>query len=352
MPAAKGQYPLATVLFGCAPAPACAQAPDDSAPETWRANFAEQAGAEVFAGLFRASKSTRDSALQWAPQMTLRLDLTSDEQHDVWVQRLEAVADRLRTRGGKPIALHITCSHGLFATSLLSVMPQALQGVGAGITQLSVVFPPAHRGYDARVQTLFLQRIAAALPSLTSLSLEHCPCTLPLPSALPSLTAISITAPPTNTAYEALYISVGAYMPQLQQLHIPPIPQYHNNPVPIPWPSIFTHTSHTLTQLTHTKGYLYDGLITLLVNHAPALQQISVRGIHCVADHSARQWAVTRVSIVDASIMLAFLAGLPTSSAGSVEVVGVSQLLLDPSPAGGTKVSASQENAQATGTRI
>ncbi len=332
MPSAKGQYPLGTVLFGCVPAPGCAPAPDDSAPDTWLASFAAQAGGEVFAGLYRASKSTRDSALQWAPQVALRLDLTSDEPHEVWVQRLEAAAARLRTRGVKPTALHIQCNHSPFAASLLTLLPQALQGVGAGITQLSVVFPQEHQGHNAAVQTLFLQRVTAALPSLASLSLEHCPCTLPAPPALPSLTAISVTLTQVDTAYHDLYRSLGAYLPQLQQLHMSVIPQDHPSPAPILWSAVFSHTSHTLTHFSHTRGGLCDGLITLLVKHAPALEQLSVQRLRYRDDHSDKQWAVRQIRLGFHHVTLGDLARLPSSSAGPVEVVGVSELVLTVRP--------------------
>ncbi len=314
-------------LYDSEPADGCAS-PDQYAPETWRDEFPTHADGEALSGVFQSGRAGRDYVLGRAPRAQLRLSVDSGEG-DVWGQRLHAVAQCLRTRGTLPTSLRLQCSHSPDTPTLLAAVPPALQGAGAGVTEIAVVFPrsgsvfldaPENHAGDSVTQ--FLQQIAPVLPGLSSLSLQWCFFTLAPPPAFPSLTALSLLLPNTGSGlWSSLFISAGRYLPQLRSLEIiTPRDGY------TPWQYLFTpaHITHTLTHFT-TISQLNDQLLSLLVNHVPALQSITSRGVYILSDYSHRQWALKQLVTGQKHVGLEMLACLPRSTADRVSIVGVAE---------------------------
>ncbi len=279
-----------------------------------------------------SSQAGLDVTTCWGARLRLSVD---SGEGDVWGQRLHAAAQCLSTRGTLPTSLTLQCTHSSTTPALLAAVPPALQGAGAGVTELAVVFPAnplleflgSFRNHARKSVTQFLQQIAPALPSLSSLSLQRCLCTFASPPALSSLTALSLMLPDTSSAlYSELLISAGPYLSQLSRLEITTTKSAHAW-VHIPWPYLFVTatTTHTLTHLT-TSDWLSDDLLSMLLVGAPALQCITVDSVSVREDHSNRQWAVKQLSVTaQQHVGLDTLVCLPRSTADRLQIVGVTE---------------------------
>ncbi len=196
MPGGK-KFSFAAALYDGQPADDCAS-PDQHAPDTWRRDFAEHAGAEALTGVFQSGRGGQNFVLQNAARAKLRLEVGRGETEAAWLRRLQAAGQCLHIRGRLPTSVQLHCSHSPDTAALLAAVPPALQGAGAGVTELAVVCPDAAadaKAHQTQAYTQLLQQAAAALPSLSSLSLQHCTCSLPPPAALASLTSLSVTVP-------------------------------------------------------------------------------------------------------------------------------------------------------------
>lgn len=234
-----------------------------------------------------------------------------------WEQQLAAARQTLGIRGLMPSALNLQTIGGVESSSLRSV-PEALTGVGAGITHLTIrLGGGGPYGEDFR---RFLHEMVSALPNLCSLDFNHDSCALPQPTHLPQLTALSAIMPTfdQHQIVSRVEDSVSALLTQLRSLslreHMPQDVSWHVGS------RIFAQRSQTLTQLTLQRALLNDQLVGLLLQHAPALQQLSVGSVSLEADHMDRQWQVKQFGVIRQPSMEQ-LARLPGSTCqGRVQI--------------------------------
>ncbi len=325
----EDSFPLAAVLFDCQLTRQYSK-PHQHAPETWRTAFAAQAGAITLHNLFGVSRGARDVVLQSAPRITLRLDLTGSGDIDVGVRQLEGVVQRLHTRGTLPVALRVQCLNSPVSSTLTALLPPALQGAGAGVTEMTLEYTDGPldgaldgAAVDQRVAEFFLQRTAAVLPNLRSLNLQHWYCTLPPPHLVPRLTQLSITGEHRLQGEPAIaaHRSVALLLPQLSSF------TYEGGAWPNPASGqegrnalVFTpaSTTHTLTRLV-TSDSLTDELLGLLLQHAPALRELCVRESALTTSHRGSTWELQQLHI-ETGLSLTACTFLPTNATAVVSI--------------------------------
>lgn len=330
---------LGTALFGFLPAPGCT-VPDEQA-DAWVGEFVRQAPADVLWLLSQAGtagRPYRDHVLRTAGWANLTLDATAGEPLPAWLQRVREAGDRLRTRGTLPTSIEVYLNRTPECVAASTACITLLQGAGPGVTELSVWFSPeperAHPDHlihhvfskdaytreldawwradqadiDCTQVTAFTQLAAAAFPALTSLWLDGCSCALPPPAQLPQLAHVSFAAP---TLSDTALISIAPHLTYLKSVHIGAT----HSPASIQWPLLFTTDTptHTLTSFS-TDQWLTDELVGLLLDNAPALTELSVRGVRCAGVHRDRVWGVEDLYIQTEgpeSIGVSTLLGLP-----------------------------------------
>ncbi len=308
---------LAAGLFGCLPARGW-RAPDrrGAAPTAWLLLFLEQhADWEVCRGLRTASKASRAWLLCSAPKAKLHLDTTDAPQLDVWVAQLTRDCEVLLARGTLCTRLHIVVHPDKEAES--AAVLSALDGHIPAITDIQIEDRSLKGPCAAYAQVM--QRTVSANPQLRSLTLNPFHPSISPPTNLPQLRHLIMRLPcnsPQQTHDDCLR-SCAAHLPQLSSLHLDYFP--HNGPPS--WPLLFNaaSTTHTLTTLD-IKHTLDDALLKLLLQHAAALEQLSVRGVRLQADYSHRQWGVRSLYWGSGQQGGDDLAHLPTCSKGVVTV--------------------------------
>ncbi len=170
-----------------------------------------------------------------------------------------------------------------------------------------------------------LQTIALALPSLTSLSVGHCLASLPHPSNFPHLTHIDIN---TETgAADEVCSSIAPYLAQITSLHLHSydadmevLMDYWIHDY-IPWRILFQpqQVTHTLTTLS-TNAQLTDALVQVILDHAPALRDLTTRRFAVKQDwvRKGQMWGVERLCLSEhvSEINAVSLALLPVTKQG------------------------------------
>ncbi len=261
---------------------------------------------------------------------------------EAWERRLTAARQALAQRSGKSTDVVLlgyepdqdAPGSQQQTTDRLSVIPQQLQGAGSGVTKLAV----EHTGL---LPPTFLTTAASAFPHLHTLSVDQCTCPLPLPAQMPQLRTLQVTIPPpsynTNDGvWEehpttlAVLQSIAAHLPQLTSLDISLEQSEGEEAFNLPWQEILTpaSTTHTLTHLT-TTDELTDTLITRLIDHAPAIQHVSVAGLYVQTDfhEQGRQWGLQSLVLSCEELYADELALLPACTAGPLSVVGQGSML-------------------------
>ncbi len=324
------RFSLGAATLGSVPAEGCVSA-GQQAPEAWLEAFAAQAGAEVLLGLFRSGRAGCDFVLQYAPRAELRLDQNSKEPIVKVSGQLISALQRFGTRPHSAqgtAGLTITGTESSVNGALLVLLLPALHGAGAGITQLNF-----STGLDQQMLSYFLLQAASALPNLRSLSFTGSICSLPPPSAIPKLTELCIQGSrwrECNATAEAVCDSVTALLPQITALELSNKYIEEDQPQTYALSLIFTPQSitHTLTRYS-TTDVLTDQLVSLLVKHAPSLEQLTVRTISLDTDHSSSTWGVKQLVFKgwkSSAARLRSFGCLPASTAGQVEVAGLKVL--------------------------
>lgn len=288
-------------------------------PEALWAVIADLAGADALRGPFRSGRGGRDWVLRHALTAMLTLDLSSAGPDNAWGPRLGIVAQCLATRGTLPTSITLQCVQSDGTPGLLAAVPPALawEGAGVGVTELTVAFPEGPVWRADQGVTQLLEDIAPRLPSLSSLSLQHCVARLPILTAMPHLTSLSISLQgityrprsedPWDNDYhlystaEELFSpltdNLPAYLIQLHSFSVTITAANDRAGWQIPWQSIFIrpHTTHTLTHLTTNS--LHDELLGLLLDCAPELRRMSVGSVQLSHDYTDRKWKVTQVEL-------------------------------------------------------
>ncbi len=319
----------------------------DAIPSAWReVLLSRYTDGAVCAGLFTACRVGKVWALTNACQLTVRLPLPSDQQSDnqaqsqAWQTQLATVQEALQVRGQQPARLVLECQDCAGTSAALLQVADALQGLGAGVTELQVKPNDASADTaDSTGITAFLARAAPSLPSLVSLQLDECHGTLPPRDQLPSLRRLALRVIKSSRMAQSgsqtasivnELASIQPYLVQITHLTITALG-------PIPWAVLFTplttsathSTTPTVTPTTPpvatypltnftTNKQLTNDLITPLLTHAPALTDLSVDGIHAtISDHRGRQWGVQRLSS-RLGMDLYHMARLPVCEGGKV----------------------------------
>ncbi len=143
----------------------------------------------------RVSKGGLDCILSCAPKARLRLSLAACARHST----ISAVRARLLTRGRLPTALVLECGHSPVSAAVLaqvSALAQCLQGASQGIREVELRGTSATEPMPTCTTAQLMQRVVLpALPHITTLTLTHCPCSLPAPAQLSQLRKVSVTVP-------------------------------------------------------------------------------------------------------------------------------------------------------------
>lgn len=194
-------------------------------------------------------------------------------------------------------------------------MTRGLCYAGAGITELRV-----HHTYDRQPDSLLVSalgsRLAAAFPNIFSLLIPAC--TLPPPQALPNLKHLTIRRPRDAGTAADIHASIARFLPQLHSLSY----TRSEGPAGLPaWAQIFTTTSQTLSHFS-TYHILNDELMSLLLDHAPRLTQLSVSNLDLTKCFKDRLWALERLGVDQYDSFHAFspLVNLPRRESGLLEL--------------------------------
>ncbi len=339
------QPSFGALLLGCPPAPGYS-VPADDLPGPWQRQFISRYASKrvilrgrkvgrrcvsVYSGLFTANSAGKRWVLETATVAQLTLRPRPSTPPEAWDRQLAAVRACLQERGGRPVQLLIMVGELLPIAAALSLIPAALQGVSAGITDVKIRYAakaPEHLQAEdtwrpqADAATAFLRDLAAALPNLTTLDLITFPATVPQAAQLPSLRQVSADGVYVPGSAQAL----GSLVPQLTHLQF----RFHRMATEFSrFSDAFRNTSHTLTQLT--IDVLNDLILPHLLTQAPTLTHLTAQYVEFRDDYSTRQWGVHSLSITPGEIVdLEPLAGLPTCTAGKM-VLGSIDKFGDPS---------------------
>ncbi len=185
------------------------------------------------------------------------------------------------------------------------------------------------------VLPLCLQAVAQAVPSLTSLTVNHCIASIPAPSLLPHLTHIDLTT--EQEVVDEICSSIAPFLPQIRSLTLncclPDLDLDYfedsdtEDDTGIPWRTLFApdQITHTLTTLT-TNAPLTDWLVELILDHAPAMRDLTTASLAVGLDwvERGKEWEVQRLCFTqyDIDIHAGCLALLPSTKEGHVCVEG------------------------------
>lgn len=128
--------------------------------------------------------------LSQAPIAILSLNTTDEQPQQAWLAKLAMAKEGLVTRGPLPTTIRVYVGSSANSDTQLLLIPQALQGAGAGVTELEVIG-------EVKSNTLaqFLQQMSAVTPNITRLECRDCNATLPPPPAFPQLRELSMQIP-------------------------------------------------------------------------------------------------------------------------------------------------------------
>ncbi len=289
---------LANALWGFPAAPGCASQ-DAHAPDSWQRAFATQPGAAaVFQCLFGSCKAGQEWALVTAPSATLRIDCRPARLQQELSAQLAAAKQCLAVRGGRPTSVELQCDDSDRTQAVLEALSQSFQGAGTGGGShvVGLVLTTWDGLYSVRVSAFVSTTVPVLFPNLTSLTLTGCAYPLPPPAQLPHLSVVTVDWGHffDQQAYVAIPTSVAAYLPQLHSLD-------YGLYMGRRWDQLFSPATHSHTLKVFKSSHtLTDTLLTLLLSHAPALEQLSVLALHQdISDHSKQQWAVGRLNVLD-----------------------------------------------------
>ncbi len=229
--------------------------------------------------LFRSSRACRQCALEAADQLTVTLLAHSGLSEAEWQRRRASAEQALAVRGPQrntKLLLRLPTPNPAALQSILSVSEAA----GRAVTELEVVQLPSSPLRTEGIYTPWLQALPAAFPNLHTLSVSHlCGC-LPPPAQMPHLRELHVhlcpgsgTPSEPSEASTVVYqcASIAEYLPQLTALSVRRY--YDRDGMYVPWPTVFTHTSHTLTHFAITDS-LSDSILRLLLAKTPALTHL------------------------------------------------------------------------------
>ncbi len=288
-------------------------APPACAPDPWKTLLLSRKHTTAVCRqrLRRACLAGTPCLIQHAEHATLTLDGTvpAAQPTDAWLSATQLpttvvvkVSDRLETRGR--------------VERLLGLLADGRHNIDTLTIRYS---PPAHtRFYDRSLQLTW-----PVLPTVTSLQLDRCSVVLPPPASLPSLTHLGSTAFPAHDhpMLPQIYSSIAALLPQLTACsyygRVETPSGLFSAAVPLP----------KLTTLSLTNTVLCDKLLGLLLDSAPALQQLTVSQLHVASDeYSERVWGVEQLCVgrVDTDRLMR----VPRPASGGLRIEGSGELSL------------------------
>ncbi len=258
--------------------------------------------APVIQGVLLTGKAGQQWALRQAPfaRWSLHCERPCGEQE---LSRLLAAAARsLALRGGRRTVVHLSYDHGPATDAALAALAQGLSGAGAGVSELKLLWERLCTGMDAASSNAvahFVRNVVPSVfPNLTSINFGLALYPLPPPNHMPQLRDVTASSSFRHSDSALAFIdSVALYLPQLDSLGLGGVcvRAYET----AAWKRLFhpASTSHTLTHFD-ASSRLTDELLTLLLNHAPALTQLEVGGLHEeLGDHSGKEWGVGCVRV-------------------------------------------------------
>ncbi len=280
-------------------------------PTAWRDLFYGQyADAAVWSGKHSSCRLGRDFALTAAPTFTVQLQPPQGNKlPGPWKGQLSAVERALRTRGTRGATLRLLGNDVRAAAAAFDCVTTELHSASAAITHLELRAVQAlitgRVLIDSEAVSALLQRAATAFTHITALTIHEAnPYTLPPPSTMPHLkhftsrVAFTLTAENEMAFYRSL-ASLAPYMPQLVSIDID---SYQR----IPWEQALTpaSTSHTLRSLK--TGAVTTHIVALLLDHAPALKEITCGSFHVFKglssdDFTRREWNVSKIDFRNAT---------------------------------------------------
>ncbi len=306
-PAAQAQpaqrFSLGAAAFGGLPDATCAQ-PQDQAPLAWQRLLVKHADPPALRGLFTCCRGGRDLVLQHADQVTLTLPLLLSQSYEQWIAQHGQVKSALSTRGRLATRLHLDGWDGRGAPVLaeaplpMILLYQLLQpSIAAGITH-AVIQSTCQQDPPPSGVT----QVLAELPSLTRLELAFAQLwPLPPPAALPHLRDLCINtarlAESERAVLARFWVSLAPYLPQLTSLHIA---DRLDDDTLLPINRLFTPATAAphLTTLLLPNHNLSDQLLAYLLDHASAVEQLSVSSVQLQsATHSGRVWGVKNLTV-------------------------------------------------------
>ncbi len=256
---APRKFSLAAALWDFPQADDCA-APTQRAPDTWRVLFeSEHTDSDVWPGVHSSCKRGRDWALRAAPRAIFTVDCTQDNEQ--LSKQLAAVERALATRGERASALVLAYDRSGSSQEAVVMAAQTIAEFRPkpNITALKIKCLPMYYN-PAQIMPDMIQRTSAALPSITSLTIEGCGGPLPPRTRLPNLKHLDLSQATHN-----VYPTVAPFTQQLTSIKLPLLL----------YPQAFTTTTHTLTHIS-TGGALDGTLVAVLLAHAPAVTHLSV----------------------------------------------------------------------------
>ncbi len=308
MPPRKKQQPaaehisLGAGVWAGPPAPGH-YAPSQRVPDAWLRQLATQ-HKDAMRGLLTSCRQGRDVALQIAGKLGLTLDCCDvpTEPTGVWLRRAAAVQQALTMRGAQPTSLSVLCTppedacgwapHKQVSKVVLTTAAKRTKHVpkhlkrpaGINITELRLTAP------EGRSVGSLVKQMLSHTPNLVSLHLNTYPCALPPPSTLPHLTELDVQHSGSGEPDEwtECYRSIGLYLSQLVSLNLNELRAAYDD-----WDALFASKQPTHTLTSFCTEQLTDELLTALLEHAPALKQLTVQNMREVEEsYSDKEWGL------------------------------------------------------------
>ncbi len=319
-PAAGGQkFSLGAAAFGGQPDAASAH-PDEQAPLAWQRLLVQLADPPAWRGLFASCRGGRDLVLQHTPQVTLTLPLLLDQPLERWIEQHVQLKSALTMRGRLPTHLRLEewdereqpeVQGTPLPMGLLSLLLQPTTAAGITKAVLQSIC-------QQHPQPSAVTQVLAALPSLKCLQLTSAhPITLPAPAALPRLRDLTIDLYSLSDigadTYQTIFGNAAQFVPHLSSLQI----LGHRNSMPLPavYLPLFTSAPH-LNTLVLSSAPLTSRLLRLLLQQAPALEQLRVHYVHRLsAQERHRVWGLKTLTV---SILTPGIANVPACRAGKL----------------------------------
>ncbi len=292
----ESKFSLGAAVFGGAPALGYAH-PDASAPDAWLRQFARQ-HPDALPEVMKLSKGSRDCVLQAAIRARVALDVRGDGHPSD--KQVVALAQALRTRGQPSGLTLISGDQPTRLSQLLAVTDELAE---SPIDQLEISGADVVDGSGCL--SSIVVSAAQAFPGLRGLDLPGPP--REALAALSNVRQLSTPAAPPINPFE-----------HLSHLTALTVTNRRNQPIVTIGGNVRLKSAPYLTHFS-TAASLTDATVAHLIDHAPALQQLSAARLDLTERSKGLTWGVKRlmVSEIETSAGVLQLNKLPKREAGT-----------------------------------